>query len=117
MKRVLVLLVAVAILSGCAAIEGRKNNYSEMMESYIGAPESFLIDKWGPPDRVYETEDGKFLTYASSRIVPVPAPMPVGTRGVYPVMYGGSVSLSCNSTFKIRNGAVVSWQYRGNACR
>lgn len=122
MKRLLIYAVIGLALSGCAATNVNKaanDRYDETMNLFLGESESFVLNIWGPPDRVYELDGVKYLKYSSFRTVAVPAPMQVSAPSYNRFMMygGGSASVSCDNTFKIRNGIVVSINYRGNGCR
>jgi len=59
-KKILTLVILITfvfILSGC-------NRLAKVMDSWKGAPESRLINSWGPPDQVYTSPNGeRILTW------------------------------------------------------
>jgi hypothetical protein len=122
MKRLLICVMAAFVLAGCAATNPNKaanDRYDETMKLFLGESESFVVNIWGPPDRVYELDGVKYLKYSSYRTVAVPAPMQVSAPSYNRFMMygGGSASVSCDNTFKIKNDIVVSINYHGNGCR
>ncbi|SEO78772.1 hypothetical protein SAMN05216316_1101 [Nitrosovibrio sp. Nv6] len=94
MKKKIAILLVLA-LSGCAAM------YEKKLASFKGATESELIRSWGAPHRAYESDGRKFLTYQSSRVA--------AYRGM-------AASYSCQTTFELENGLVVSTNFTGNDC-
>ena len=96
MKKMLaVLLISTFALQGCAAI------YEKKLASFKGATEPELIRDWGAPQSVYESDGRKFLTYRSSRIAG----------------FGGMIAnYSCQTTFELENGRVVSANFKGDDC-
>lgn len=52
-----ILIISVLILPGC-------NRLAKVMDSWKGAPESRLVNSWGPPDQVYVSPNGeRILTW------------------------------------------------------
>jgi hypothetical protein len=100
-------------------------DYRKVMDSWIGNDENTLISKWGPPNRVYEIGDAKYLTYDHSGSMTLPGTSPtypttfVGNTA-YTNAYGGSppstVALSCSQTFRVEDHRVVGWTSQGNNC-
>src|SRR5712691_308998 len=115
------LLIAV-LVAGCATTE----NYEKMLASWIGASEDQLVSVWGPPDRVYNTDSSKYLTFARSAQGYVPGTAPsyqsqiIGNQ-VFTQQVGGSPGFAftrqCITTFTITNERVSSWRWEGNACK
>lgn len=115
-------LLLVIFLLGCATTAG----YERKLASFNGATELELIRAWGPPQQTYETNGFKFLTYSSSRIISVPGVAPNYTTTVmgntaYTQRVGGyggmTASRSCQTTFELKEGIVVSWKWQGNDCK
>lgn len=92
------LVVLIVLLSGCATTGG----YERKLSSFNGATEPELIRTWGAPHRAYESDGRKFLTYQSSRVA--------AYRGM-------AASYSCQTTFELENGRVVSSNFDGSDCR
>lgn len=115
-------LLAQLVLSGCATTEG----YKKVVNIWVGQPEVELVRSWGAPLRTYETEKAKFLVYYSQRDVFIP-----GSPTTYPndfdesgtafqQSYGGvpdrTLTYSCETSFEVIDGVIVSWSFRGNDC-
>lgn len=100
--RLLVCILAAIVLAGCATTSG----FEKKVASFNGKSELDLIRALGTPQQSYAVEDKKFLTYSSSRFVMVPT------------AYGNiGNNLSCQVTFEIYQGMVVSWSWKGNDCQ
>lgn len=100
--------------------------YEAVLNTWVGAEETNLVRKWGPPQQVYETGDVKFLTYTSSRKIYVPGSAPsynttVSGNTAYTTPIGGSpaynINKRCVTTFEISEGRIVRWRWEGNDCR
>jgi len=120
MKRAWVAMsVGALILAACATEE----NYRKIMDTWVGAPESRLVDKMGPPTGFYERDGARYLTYTrqSTRLIPGTPPK-IGTNYVTgeAETYGGTdpytVTDTCATTFLVEKGVVTRYQYRGNDC-
>ena len=59
MRKCLLLLVCLSLLSSCAPERRRRTGY----ESFIGINEKELVNIVGAPDSVYEMGNEKFLTW------------------------------------------------------
>jgi hypothetical protein len=121
MKQFLLIIVVLG-LAACGTTAG----YEAVLASYVGGPESALIDRWGPPDSVYEAGGTKYLTYSNNHTSYVPGIPPTynttcsfGYCTSIPV--GGSSGYTlderCRTTFEVEGGTVTSWRWQGNACR
>lgn len=118
----LYVLIVSLLLTGCATTA----KYEQMLESWIGAPEKELIYAWGVPVRSYSVDNNlKFLTFRDDRTLYIPG----GPSTSYTKFYGNSMTtttygnnapttlgLTCETTFGIRYGLVVSYRYEGNNC-
>jgi hypothetical protein len=118
--RILIVLIC-ATLSACATTAG----YEKILRSQVGSDEVALIRAWGSPVNSYETGGRKFLTYSSRRNVYIPGTAPTYKTSIigntaYTTSSGGTsasnISMSCETTFEIAGGKVVSWRYKGNDC-
>jgi len=115
-------LLLVFLLLGCATTAG----YEKKLASFNGATELELVRAWGPPQQTYETDGFKFLTYSSSRVISVPGMAPNYTTTMTGNTahtqrvggYGGmTASKSCQTTFELKDGIVVSSKWKGNDCK
>lgn len=121
MKIKLFLILVFVMLTGCATEE----RYKEVLNTWIGVPESRLISVYGIPNSVYEIDGSKFLTYRTGGMGFIP-----GTPGIaqttvigntaYTAFSGGTpgmmASFGCETTFQIINRVVERWSFRGNSC-
>lgn len=115
-------LMPVLAVLGCATSE----NYTKMLNTWLGAPEIALYRSWGTPDGQYEVSGTKFVTFTSSGNMVMPGTSPTYRTTVigntaYTNAYGGtpsySVQLMCKTVFEIRNERVVNWRWEGNNCK
>jgi hypothetical protein len=90
MKKLLMVLLVVAILGGCSGISGR-------MANQVGKPISEIIDTWGPASQV--TPDGRGgLVYTWMQWVPTG--------------YGNGYWKS-RSFYADQNGIIYRWHWKG----
>ena len=110
------------LLMSCATTA----NYENILESWVGHPESELVSSWGIPDGSYETGEKKYLIYNYSKSSYIPGTKPSYRTNIigntaYTTSSGGSpgfmVNKRCKTTFTITNGTIVNWDWMGNACR
>ena len=89
---------------------------------FVGRSEGDLVAALGVPERTYEVEGRKFLTFEETRSYVV-----AGSPAFYPGYgYGrfgpylsppGYIVRTCEITFAVRQGRVESFTYRGDGCR
>jgi hypothetical protein len=118
--RLLISVLVAIVLTGCAGLNPNKEaneRYNDMMNLYLGEPESLLIKVLGPPHQSYKSGSTTYLRYMDSRIVPVPAPLQMGGNNRFVMFGGGAASISCDRTFEVENGTIVAWRLHGNGCR
>ena len=107
MRNLLVTLLLVFIVSSCTS----KLDHEKVLESWMGAKESALIDKWGTPTSHYKTDDGKkYLTWKNS------SQAMIGGNYRYSSMPPTLVTSNCDITMILEDGIVTSWKYKGNNC-
>jgi hypothetical protein len=116
-------IAALTLCSGClATTEG----YKSLVGSWVDAPETELVDRWGVPDAVYTSGKAKFLKYGSQRNVYIPGTSPTYTstvigNTVFTNSYGGTsaqnITMTCITTFRIENSRVVGGTFEGNDCK
>ena len=116
-------VAAATLLSGCATTE----RYEEILDTYIGATEDELVEHWGVPDQVYETEKSRFIVYKRSRLSSSGGVAPTFyshinpyTGAVYTQSVGGIApqihQYRCKTTFTLKDDRVSSWSWQGNDC-
>ena len=89
---------------------------------FVGRGEAELVAALGVPERTYEVEGRKFLTFEETRSYVV-----AGSPAFYPGFgysrFGpyfsppGYIVRTCEITFAVRQGRVESFTYRGDGCR
>jgi hypothetical protein len=86
------LAISALLLTGCIATT---SGYQQMVNSWVGAPESALIAQLGPPSGVYSSGGFKYLTFVASGAAYRPPVAPSYTTTVigntaYTSPFGGS---------------------------
>lgn len=122
MRRLLSAVLLSVIVAGCAT-EGK---YGQMLDTWMGMPESQLLSKWGAPSSAYESGGVKYLTYSDSASGYMPGTAPsyqstVVGNTVYTNRVGGTPGFAfnrwCDTTFTVKSGVIVNWSWKGNACK
>jgi hypothetical protein len=119
--RKLTAMVFAAALAGCVAPgpSGRELALSGL----IGQNESAAVQLLGVPDRSFETEGKRYLSFSERRLAAYPGLVPFG--GYYRRYHGfysagfyqpEFVERGCETTLEIVDGKVASFALRGNAC-
>lgn len=104
-----------AVLAGCA----RGPTLEQRMAPLIGRSEGDLVAALGVPERTYEADNRKFLTFEERRSYII-AGDPLLYRGY--ARYGpyfsppGYVVRTCEITFILRGGRAESFSTRGDGC-
>ena len=103
MNKLLILLLSVFLIN-CSTQKG----YVEILDTWIGATEEELVQKWGVPSGQYNKSDGgKLLSFSSNRTIVLP-----GSSSTY-----GTISLYCETTFDISSsGIILGYSFKGNDC-
>ena len=78
--------VALAALAGCAT-EGK---YAANMNSWVGKPEAEVVARWGTPTMVFERDNVRTISYASSQTIVIPSATATGSVGATPAQPGES---------------------------
>ena len=112
------------VLLGSLAVAGCATGptLEQRLLPFVGRSESELVATLGVPERTYEVEWRKFLTFEDQRSYIVAGPYPLypayGRFGYGPVFTPpGYVVRTCEITFAVRGGRVESFTYRGDGCR
>jgi hypothetical protein len=109
-------LLLAALLAGCANQYETRRQY---LSQFVGRPEADLVLALGVPNRTYETGGIKYLAFDQSRVEFVPGAPMYGPPfwgwgpGAFPPQV---IGLACETTVAVRDGIVVSFVLRGNAC-
>lgn len=110
--------VVLTALAGCADVAARRQ---AVAAQWIGHPEAELVQALGAPNRSYEANGVKVLTYEAratdllpgTPFIPMPGPPWWGAApGLPPQM----VTRFCDTNFAITNGVVTGVTLRGNGC-
>ena len=121
--RQLINIVSLCVLLAACATEAK---YQEVLKTWMGLNEVELVNQWGPPDRVYELEGNRYITYVRGGTAYLPGTSPsYQTRVIGNTAYtnpvGGVppmiINTSCVTTFTVQNGKITHWRYEGNACK
>jgi hypothetical protein len=124
MKRLIPATLCLFLLAACEP--PGPSQYLLGMQQYQNQTEEKVIDDLGPPDRNYEIDGVKYLTYtkATQQIF---SPQPTFAYGIDPrsgVGVGQSFNndpatvetFRCDVFFAIKNKRVIKVGHRGNAC-
>jgi hypothetical protein len=122
MRRSIILAGLCALLGACAT----EAKYQQVLNTWLGSNETPLVEQWGPPDRIYELEGNKYITYVRGRTVYLPGEAPssqttfIGNTA-YTNAVGGMPPMMINqstvTTFTIKDGKITDWRYEGNSCK
>jgi len=118
MHRCLVIAL-LSMLAACAAGVG----YTEVIDSWIGKPESDLLRSWGSPTQVHDVGARRVIVYVSQRNIHVPGspPLNISSGGAYVGRIeagpGWNITVSCTTTFELVDSVVVSGSFKGDDCR
>lgn len=112
-----ILLLATVALTGCTNMLAVRQ---AELTSWIGRPETELVEAMGAPTRSYDAGKVKVLTYEDRRVEITPGG-PFYGPGPFGYGYGGGFpptaeTLVCATSFTIDGGVVRSFSFRGNAC-
>jgi hypothetical protein len=106
---------------GCATTA----KYEQMLATWVGSSELDLYRTWGPPDNQHEVSGSKFVSFTRNAQMWVPGTAPsyqaiVTGNSAFTQAVGGSpaynISLTCQTTFEIRQEKVVGSRWQGNNC-
>ena len=125
MKKLLLAMIAILLMQGCAT----HANFVKKYNSWVGKNISSLITQIGYPDSTFTLPNkNKVYVYERSRVYSVPS-MPMmgygyGGYGYYGGYYGGMfgyseeiVQESCKLFLETnKKGIIVKWGSRGNSC-
>jgi hypothetical protein len=121
--RKLLAFAGVVMLAGCAYPNPQ---HVAALNALVGKSETDMLRSYGVPNRTYDSNGTRFVTYAVSRIDTIPGDFGPGFGwgggwgGGWGPWGGGFgpevVQRDCNTTFELRGGVVQSYQLRGNDC-
>jgi len=107
-------LSALFLLVGCQS----KEAYFAKLDSWKGQPESALLAKRGAPNRFFESNGIRYLTYNYSSNYQTPVNCSGGGVANSSVLCTGgqNVNFYCEETFYIKQGVIQNIRYKGNNC-
>lgn len=115
-------LCALLLLAGCAT----SANYQKNLNAWVGEDESALVAKWGKPNKTYEVDGFTYLVYTTSGEASTPgtntdSQNTVAGTSIFGGANGWIPSLTfwstCQTTFEIQKGKVVTFEFKGADCR
>jgi Tfp pilus assembly protein PilP len=116
MNKLFPLICALLVLAGCAT----SANYQKNLNAWVGEDESALVAKWGKPNKTYEVDGFTYLVYNTSGEASSPGintdsqSTVAGANGWIPSLTFWS---TCQTTFEIQKGKVVTFEFKGADCR
>lgn len=123
MTRLLLLLISLAVLSGCATRE----RYESRINTYVGKPIAAVMDDWGYPSGSFEAPNGntvytwdKQSTYNRSPSVQTGIFTGTGGGGFFTGFGFGNdtVTRRCQTYFEVdKQKVILRWRTQGNDCR
>lgn len=124
------LWVLLCFLAGAVAGCATEPPLEQRLLPFVGQSEGDLVAALGVPERTYEVEGRKFLTFEDQRsYITAGYPLLYPGIGGYGYGYGrrlgygpffappGYIVRSCEITFALREGRVESYSFRGDGCR
>ena len=98
-------------LNSCATTE----NYTKIVESWMGHDVNDLITSWGPPSDEYIMPNGKTMytwLWVGGTLI-------TSNYSSYLNMtFTTSTTSWCKTTFTVdKRGKIINWRWEGNACR
>ena len=94
-------LVLAVFLLGCAFPSAEK--YEAVLQTFIGKPESVVIEKFGAPSKTYQSGGNNYLTYSKSSYMQLDTDF--------------GMTFTCDTTFVINSGIVQKYSFTGNGCK
>ncbi len=129
MKKLILLLALVVLVSGCATVAG----YEMVLKEWMGKTENHLISRWGIPTETYTTPNGnKLIKYRWQNTYQTGGYYLTEQKTAYHRgEYSGTTTYSvdkwvpvenhtnwCDTTFTASpDGYLIHWSWRGNSCK
>lgn len=125
-------LSVILFLTACASTQ----KYDQMLNGWVGKPESALLKTWGAPSaRKINADGSQVITFTQIQTITVPSeyylynPYPLeGYDSVYAPFdgdyaftpYAQNLGVNqeyiCQTSFYIQNNVVTGWKWKGNNC-
>ncbi|MEO3700446.1 hypothetical protein [Acinetobacter ursingii] len=108
-------IALIILLTGCATV----GKFEARMEAKKGLTKEQLIDEMGIPVKEYKSENFEIVEYYQSDRINVPQSSVSTVSGgtVYTNTSGGSFAVDCKLEFKLIDGIVTNYRYKGSLCR
>ena len=105
----------VLLLTGCATV----GKFEARMDAKKGLTKEQLIDEMGIPVKEYKSDSFEILEYYQSDRITLPrnSISTVSGNSIYTNTSGGSRVVDCKLEFKLINGIVTNYRYKGDMCR
>jgi hypothetical protein len=117
MRRWVSLCAVAVVAAGCAVAPPLE----QRLLPFVGRSEGELVAALGVPERTYEVEGRKFLTFEDRRsylVAGYPSLPAYGYSRFGPYFAPpGYIVRTCEITFAVRGGRVESFTFRGDGCR
>jgi hypothetical protein len=126
------ILFSVLVISGCqhgrtrhkhikkAKVHATEEGYEQILDTWKGATEIELLHQWGVPTQTYQTSGHKFLVYQNLASYSLPKSYVTTHVGDYEFTDengGGTMVISCTTTFEVIKDRIIAWQHKGNNCK
>lgn len=113
MKRLMLIIIAIMILTGCATTE----KYEAILNSWVGSDINDLMRSWGYPVGSFQAPNGNTVyVYSSSNSVTTPI-RTYSFNNVLTTTGGQTLDLWCRTFFEIDSSKkIVLWRWEGNNC-
>ena len=117
MSRMIATVLTLLLMVGCATTE----NYNKILDTWIGADITDLMDSWGYPQGSFDSPNGnKVYVYSEggAYTTPVTTNTTVVGNTVQNHTYGGiTVNYNCTTYIETDDsGTIVTWSWEGNNC-
>lgn len=105
----------IVLLTGCATV----GKFEARMDAKKGLTKEQLIDEMGIPVKEYKSDSFEILEYYQSERITLPqnSISTVSGNSIYTNTSGGSYVMDCKLEFKLINGIVANYRYKGDLCR
>lgn len=91
----------ITLLLGCAIPTSEK--YEAILKTFVGKPESVVIERFGAPTKTYQSGGNNYITYNRSNYRLIDTDL--------------GVTFTCDTTFVINSGIVQKYNFEGNGCK
>ena len=92
-------LFSAILLTACATTE----KYEARLQTFVGKPESAVIEKLGAPSKIYDSGGNRYLTYSSSNYLLLDRDF--------------GITMVCTTTFTVSNNIIQKYSFEGNGCK